>query len=304
MKRQILAITFLLLGTGAMAQGYYRHANSAWYEFRHELVGGIGTSMFMGDLGGGPSESKHFLGVSDIDLAVTRPSFHMGYRYRATEWLAFRSNFSYGIVMASDAETTAPERRSRNLSFKSNIYELSVRVEATILPEQRHRYYMFRRNRPKQNVNIYSFFGAGLVHFNPKAELEGVWYELQPLGTEGQGIDANPEPYRLFTLSVPIGVGFRYYINKNWAAGAEFSCHYTGSDYVDDVSGFYYDNDRIRATYGDLAATLADRREGEPVASGAQRGDAEYNDAYLFFNVTATYTLDKSSSRSSFGRRR
>ena len=34
-----------------------------------------------------------------------------------------------------------------------------------------------------------SFVGVGGFYFNPKAKYEGKWVSLQPLGTEGQGLN-------------------------------------------------------------------------------------------------------------------
>jgi hypothetical protein len=73
------------------------------------------------------------------------------------------------------------------------------------------------------------------------------------------------------------------------------SCRYTFTDYIDDASTIYYDNDKLRAEKGDAAADLADPSSGENpnwTAAGSPRGNPKNNDHYLSIFVTFTYNLN------------
>ena len=82
----------------------------------------------------------------------------------------------------------------------------------------------------------------------------------------------------------------------------------TFTDYLDDVSGKYYDNDVIHAENGFVAAYLADPslgyyvQDGEEIPEimsfeGEQRGDNTDNDAYLFAQITMSYKFSKKPYR-------
>jgi len=131
-------------------------------------------------------------------------------------------------------------------------------------------------------ISAYGFLGIGVFHFNPKAKLDGQWYQLQPLGTEGQGQVASRSKYKRTQLCVPLGLGAKYAIDRQISVGLELGLRYTFTDYIDDVSkSYYYDRG------GSLVEILADRSHDDNSHVGEQRGDPRWNDAYVFamFNI-------------------
>jgi hypothetical protein len=140
---------------------------------------------------------------------------------------------------------------------------------------------------------MYVFAGIGVFHFNPKGELNKEWYELQPLGTEGQGISPARSKYKRTQLCIPIGFGGRYFFNRRWGMGFEFGIRKTFTDYIDDVSKTYYDNDAISQANGPIAAALADPSLVETPSTnvGSQRGDPSDKDAYMFMIFSIHYKL-------------
>jgi len=276
---------------------------TGWRNYRKELTYGFGPSIFLGDLGGGSTKGSHFMSFRDVEFNLTTPAFYFGYRYKLSPHFAIRTGLAYSTLKGDDALSGDRNRRLRNLSFKSVIFELSSQVEYSIISEKRDHFYQFDRNKFYQNVNVFAFAGLGLFHFNPKAKAsDGQWYSLQPLGTEGQGLKDAPKKYSLIQLSFPVGFGARYYMKKNgWSIGYQFGFRFTSTDYIDDASGSYYDNDAIRSAYGDIAAELADRRISDfgedlpPVAGGTPwRGSPKFKDSYIFQFVTFTYTYKHS----------
>jgi len=275
-----------------------------WKGERHTVMASVGINHFMGDLGGGGKDAAHFFGIRDLDFSATRPIVSLNYRYRIIETVAARAGFSWGILAADDANSGSVGRKNRNLHFKSNLIQLSLHGEYYFLKEKLNPRYSFSSLHSIRNFSAYVFTGVSLNFFNPKAKLDGTWYELQPLGTEGQGIGDNPAPYSKMAIGWPIGLGVKYSLTRKIAVGIEISNTYTTSDYIDDASDKYFNNEQIANTYGPEAALLADRHlynfdgtDATLYESGTgRRGDPKYNDAFIFTVVTVTYKFKKDNT--------
>ncbi len=272
-----------------------------WKGERHSLVVSAGVSHFMGDLGGGAKDAAHFFGFRDLDFSATRPVLNVNYRYRILESFSAKVGLAWAILAADDKFSESLGRKFRNLHFKTNLFSLNLHGEYYFIKEKSSPIYKISNQQSWRNFSAYVFVGLSFNMFNPKAKLDGKWLALQPLGTEGQGIDGNPSPYKKMAIGFPIGLGVKYNFNKKMAIGIEISNTYTNSDYIDDVHDKYFDNDKIRETYGIDAARLADRHldyDGNPhtvpkPSGNVTRGDPEYNDAFIFTLVTLTYKLKK-----------
>src|SRR5690606_7893182 len=145
-----------------------------------------------------------------------------------------------------------------------------------------------------KSLYLYAYTGAGVLYFNPKANYNGSWVALQPLGTEGQVVADTLKKYSRITATIPMGAGLRVLITKRINIGIEVSFRKVFSDYLDDVSGDYYNNDLIRAVSGDMAADLADpssQQNPEWTIQGEQRGDPTTKDAILFAHFMISYNL-------------
>ena len=274
-----------------------------WKSERYSLVGGIGMTHFMGDLGGGAKDAAHFFGVRDLDFVATRPLITANFRMRIIQDLAAKAGFTWGILAAKDAASGSIGRELRNLSFTSNIWQFQLHAEYYFVREKNNPRYSFSSLRSIRNFAAYAFTGFSVMYFNPKAKIDGVKYALQPLGTEGQGIDGNPAPYSRITIGLPLGLGAKYKLTKKIQIGLEISNTYTTSDYIDDAHDKYYDNQAIAEEHGEIAAELADRHLNEdgsnatPYESGKEmRGSPDFNDAYIFTTVTITYKLKRNNS--------
>src|SRR5690606_26031251 len=133
-------------------------------------------------------------------------------------------------------------------------------------------------------------------------QFNNAWVSLKPLRTEGQGLPGGPEEYDNIQICIPMGVGVRKVFSKEWSAGLEVQFTKTFTDYIDDVSGVYYDNALLEEANGEMAAFLADPSLGagrideagiNPTATGQQRGDKEDLDAYFFVTLNAQYKIFK-----------
>ncbi len=283
--------------------GLYTLNAQRWKAERNTVVMDAGITHFLGDLGGGAEDAAHFFGVRDINFVKTRPVVSAKFRYRIIEEVSAKAGISWGILAASDETSGSEGRMLRNLSFTSNIWQFSLHGEYYFLKEKSNPRYSFSSLKSIRNFSAYVFTGVAVTYFNPKAELDGVKYALQPLGTEGQGIGDNPALYSKIAIGWPVGLGAKYGLSRNLAIGIEISNTYTTSDYLDDAHDQYFDNTQISDTYGPIAAALADRHlnaDGTPATPYAsetpRRGGPDYNDAYLMTVITLTYKLKKNSS--------
>ncbi|HOP41983.1 MAG: DUF6089 family protein [Flavobacteriales bacterium] len=279
---------------------YFRNSNY-WKTHRNELTIGLGASNFLGELGGRDQIGSPF--IWDLELSQTKPTLSVGFRYYTFEKQALRANLAYGVLAGNDNLTSEPFRQDRNLNFRSDLFEFSLVYEIHFFKEQLGHIYDLRgvSGEKSSRVGLYVFGGVCGFYFNPKADVGGTLVELQPLNTEGQGLPDGPEEYTLYQIGIPMGLGLRKSFSKQISGGLELQYTKTFTDYIDDVSTVYYDNEALAAARGPLAAFLADPSLGKIDGMGAtnsQRGDSSDYDAYLFLKFQIHYKLYKYRSSS------
>lgn len=289
----VLTGVLLMSMAESFAQTNYFNSSRNWALNKKEVYFGISATQFLGDLGGGPGIGRTNSPL-DLDFPATRAGFNAGFRYRFAPRFSTKTNLNFFWVNGNDANTDNVVRNSRNLSFRSMVIELSQQLEFIVWYSDnvRSSRKMMNSYRNKSS-QVYLFAGVGAFLYNPKAKYDGDWVALRPLGTEGQNMADGPDPYKWYSFSVPVGIGFKTSINKFWRIGFELSYHKTFTDYVDDVSGSHYYDRAALAANNPMSAVLTDRsvvntnwwREGQ------QRGNADDNDAFVMFNIHAIYNL-------------
>ena len=270
-----------------------------WKRLRYEVCYGLGASNFLGDLGGADKIGAG--GFQDLELSLTRYVLNVGGRYRLMSWLAMKGSLNIGMIKGDDKLTNEVSRQYRNLSFKSPIVELAAVVEVSVIQEKAGSRYRIKgvKGRRGLALNTFPYIGIAAFYFNPKAEYKGVWHALQPLTTEGQGQFETRKKYSRFQIAIPIGIGFKYALDRRWSISLDYGIRKTFTDYLDDVSMTYADSaDIIRGTMGDrnTALALADPSDGtEPgkTKAGQQRGNPNNNDTYMFAIVSLNYKFRK-----------
>lgn len=299
-RKLILLLAIFSISIAGYSQ-YYNSGSGYWKQKRSSIGFGIGATNFLGELGGRDQVGTDFL--NDFEFSQTRPSVYINFRYQLNSFLFAKANFLYGILAGNDNTTEETFRMNRNLHFRSHIFELSAQFEINILDFTNKSLH----DRVKANFftgsSLYAFAGVGAMRFNPQATFNNDWYNLHNLGTEGQNQLNGPEPYSRITLVFPVGFGFRWEVNPLWSFGLEAAYRPTLSDYIDDVSGNYFDNDAIKNSQGEIAAYFADPSLGfmytdggdrvplNSTFTGAQRGDPDDNDAYVTVHITGVYKL-------------
>ncbi|MBA2612619.1 MAG: hypothetical protein H0U95_11645 [Bacteroidetes bacterium] len=300
----LLIVSFFVLITEA--QNFTRPGD--WKKYRKEIFISVGASNFLGDLGGRNQIGKDYSPV-DLNFPETKTAFGLGYRYKLDTWINVVGKFNYLIVKGDDALTQEPYRNNRNLNFKSNIFELSGRVEIGYQSSKAgNRYGIKRTLGRRMKANTHSFFvfaGIGGFYYNPKGRApNGKYIKLMPLHTEGQGLPGGPKKYTNYSICIPLGAFYKYTINKQWSVGLEISWRKTFTDYIDDVGTSYYDSTALATNFGPLAAVMADPNkhlitgQTSPDASGvaAQRGDKQ-KDSYVTLELTVGYIFKQKRKR-------
>lgn len=266
---------------------------------RLELVMMGGVSGYSGDVG---QDRTKFL--SD-HLQNLGPAIGLGARLHITNFMAIRGNFNYAVISGSDSLASHNDRITRNLSFQTTLYEGSLLLEVSLI-NWKHLVGEKVNSSKGGRANLYGFMGMAFFAFNPQGYYQDKWYDLQPLGTEGQGIKPNTPKYQLSSSALVVGVGYRHLLGGRWSLGIEAGIRKTNTDYLDDVSKEYWDNDELAATNGEISAILADRsvdEEGNAFIrpQGSQRGNPKIKDYYGFAQITLAVKLGRDGNSQSYG---
>lgn len=259
----------------------------------HEIGFSVGVANYLGDLGA--QRSTWLFG--EIRSQAFRPAVGLFYRNNFHKFLTFRTGITIGQIYGNDKwASPASGRQERNLHFRSNITDIAMMFEWNILP--------YKIGHYKHKFTPYIGVGIAGVYYNPKAELNGQWVSLQPLGTEGQGLLEYPDraKYSKMAFSIPLAVGLKFNLGRQWAIGAEFQYRHTFIDYLDDVSTVYpnmdyYSNNYVQAV-ADEAIALSYRGNNPDLASLEERprGNSSDNDAYFFIMINASFRIGNGKS--------
>lgn len=262
----------------------------------------LGVSNYLGELGGPKGSPKN--SFMDMNLDATNFSGGAFARYRFHNRFAGKMALNYVRLASADSLTDDPIRRARNLSFKTDVIELSTTVE----------YYFWtigdlnRTGRYRNDFKAYIFGGFSAFYFNPTAEYQGKTYNLRELRTEGQSSE-----YEKVSFALPFGGGFYFTFQRNFRIGMEIGYRATFTDYLDDVSTRYVKDPATQLPYVEsqlLASRTLERRAIEGDANfpdagfynnGAIRGNPDSNDGYLVGQVSFSYAF---RGKSSFYKRR
>ena len=306
MKRKVfffLAFS-LLKGFASDAQSYKRISS---LEFG--LVGGV--SHYTGDL------VNTWFAPEGIG-----PSIGLITRWNPNPIITLRFSGTYNQVSGDDRwYPNIDERANRNLHFKSDILDFTGAVELSLV-----------QISPRQEKGIvpYIMTGLSVFSFKPKAQfdydafmnskhasnltsvelarvqgdlrnLDGEWVDLQPLSTEGQeSTEYNDRRrYSLTQLAIPVGLGVKFKLNKNWNIGLEYATRITFTDYLDDVSLSYPEPLFVQAHNGPIAAYMSDRSLNNPPLdlTESPRGDDSKFDLYSILGISLTYRINSTRAK-------
>ena len=313
MKFQIRLFLLLCFFSYQVKAQYYFSSNG-YYDTPITFEAGIsvGPMNSLTDLGGRSGIGAR--GPKDLNLKSTTVFGSIYAMAIYKQFFALRAEATVGSVKSNDsllAGITAPNkaigRYTRNLSFRSKIYELSFMAEF-------HPLDMLSNRNPDGIPPLFSPYllgGIGFFHFNPQANLNGSWVYLRPLHTEGEGFAEYPNSrqYPLNQFNIPIGAGVAYQLSDKFNLRLEYIYRYLFTDYLDDVHDKYIDpevfsrylsgnklnnalilNNRVKP--GTAAATTTARPAGK-------RGNPLNNDAYFTVNFKIGFVFGREKASSS-----
>ena len=352
----VIALLVIFLGVPELldAQGYYNR-----YEYRrkrHEITFGAGASSCLTDVGGSDLTQSEFdndgfkntfRSIYDIDLAKTSFTGNFSYIYNLASKITLRANAALSQISGDDAQTQEYFRNNRRLNFNTFLAEVALMSEFIIINERTGNRYNLKTPAGKYlgvknplGIGLYVFGGIGGVYYNPvgkdffidkNAEVvgQGYKYNLRALRTEGQGMPGDTmfapgTTYGPVAICIPMGIGLKKAFNGNGGIKLEFGFRFTNTDYLDDVSGTYYDWAANGGTQEQI--TMSGTRTGQdwkyfgmaqldangnwdfPTGSiprpdigygnvyeiqythtepGMQRGNPENDDSYMFLTLSA-----------------
>lgn len=300
--KNILLFAVVMFAGVSLSQNHTNFNTSRnWSNNKKEIFFGLGASQFLGDLGGRDQVGKGY-SLVDMDIPSTFAGGLIGFRYRWHPMWSTATTFYYGMLRGDDANTNEIIRNSRNLHFRSPVFELTQRIEWILLANEKvGRRYSIPGLKGFRNRNdtFYLFSGLSAIYTNPKAQVNGEWVKLRDMKTEGQGLPGGADEYSGFTLGIPFGVGFKMGFSRMWRIGIEATYMKTFSDYIDDVSTDYYDPAILAAQVSPEAAYLSNPSQQNQIwfGPGNQRGDPGENDAYLLLNIVVTKNITYPSNR-------
>ena len=262
-----------------------------------------GANNFLGDLGGNKGIGKTF--IKDYTTKTIKPLIGFSASYNSQFWLALKGGINVTAVTGADSLINNGGgqerwRYNRNLSFRSSIIE--AYISADIYPVM-----IFNKETEITQLAPFVSIGVGVFHFNPQAQLNGQWIDLQPLHLEGQGFAEYParKPYSLTQAYIPVSVGMKYYLNNKIALSGGVNFRHTFTDYIDDISTTYIDpnlfDSYLPAEQAIIAKQLYSRSlTPTKVQPGIEKANSINKDSYVTFFFTLSLRI-KSQPRFHYG---
>jgi hypothetical protein len=233
-------------------------------------------------------------------FSESKAQMNLGFRYRFRNNMSAKAEVQWYRIGGRDrrysgGKLSETDRSNRNLSFRSDNYEITTAFQFDLFPNTK----FFEPYSQRRAFNVYGIIGIGVSAYFPQAyymdktgNSEPRWYYLRELRTEGK-------KYGVFTPILPMGIGARYKLSPTLDLAAEVAYRFTTTDYLDDVSGkhvskSYFETAPIPDDKRHIAAALSDRRPeigALPMPAGVIRGDNSTNDGYYIISAKIEYTF-------------
>lgn len=208
------------------------------------LTAGVGMASYFGDL----TENNKLFSQPGL-------SFSAGLSYPLFPKFNGRFDIGYQKIGAKDSENSDTRLKNRNLSFNSNVVDMSVSLEYFLIDLNKHKF------------SPYVSAGVGVLFFNPYANsASGQKTYLRELGTEGQGLTGFASMYDKTAIQAPVSFGLKYAASSRVMVQLEFNYRITGTDYLDDVSLNYYPDKTLLDARNPVTASFTYR--GSEVGAG------------------------------------
>jgi hypothetical protein len=197
-----------------------------WKRKRLEVVAGLGTTQYFGDIGGF-TPSKNLIGLKDISFRQTRFNLNTQVKYRIIREVSAKVSLTYGIFHATDVRGS---NEGREMEATTSFFEPALIGEYYFIKSKNDNSYLASKGRkiPFKSVfsylDVYAFTGVGGLGFSVKGNPE--------LVSRGM-VDGG------FTAVIPVGVGTNVLFRPDFDLGIELGGRYAFSDYLDGYTSQY-----------------------------------------------------------------
>jgi len=236
----------------------------------------------------------HYFGDLNTRAALNRPKPAVGlfFRKQFGNYIGLRIAAHFAQLGYSDTYSKNEYQNTRNLSFNTNIWELSLQGDFN--------FFKFVPNDLNHLFTPYVTLGVGIFSYDPYAYLNDKKEFLRPLGTEGQtSAYLGRKEYSTMSLCIPFGVGIKYNLTEKINFSMEICHRFTNTDYLDDISTTYVGIDKFPPGANgqpSIAALLQDRSyEIDPDnilgIEGRQRGWSKQKDQYVILEFGLSFNI-------------
>lgn len=272
---KILKFTFILFGVllalNTNAQESPKSLDGEPFVKNFGFSLGTGTANYYGDL----------MKNSGVFKQISAPSVSLGVFKKVGDHFNYGVNIGYQKLQGADHKSGGAHP-GRNLDFKSNVFHFTAVGE-----------YLFMDKEAILRPFISA--GFGVMTFDPYTkDALGQKVRLRELGTEGQGLPGNKGLYGNSTWVAPLGIGVRIRIMSEILPylALEYKYHFTGTDYLDDVSMNGYPDKALLDTRNPITSQFTYRGEGGyPKNPALPRGNPKDKDGFYTFQVKFIFTL-------------
>lgn len=194
-----------------------------WKIRRLELTIAPGITYFSGDLG--KFSNKHYyIGLKDFSVNNTGLNLTTSARYRITERISARANFSIGNFHSSDIRGAFVNRNFESMTF---FLEPSFMGEYFIIRNTGENNYLFAKKRKRPGPEFLSYFDLYVF-----GGFGGLRWDVTPNYALAFKMNSSTG----FTPVIPAGLGFDYNFSGIYKAGFELGGRYLLGDYADGYS--------------------------------------------------------------------
>lgn len=234
----------------------------------------------------------HYFGDLNPEINVSSPKFSgaLHFTKQFNNYIGLKVSGTYAFLGFADKYSFNAVQRQRNLSFNTDLWELSV--------SGTFNFFKFNPAFEEYRFTPYVGIGIGVFSYDPYAFLGGEKYFLRSIGTEGQGSSLYPnlKPYSNIAYCLPLTLGAKVALNSKINVFAELKYRFTTTDYLDDVSTTYAPDAFPIDASGTppIGFFLQDRSYEYGTTTGIigrQRGNSLQTDAFATFHIGISFNL-------------
>jgi len=205
----------------------------------HEVGLFLGGSNAIADVGSGKYVNPNDIAIGGI------------YKWNRSLRHSYRVSAIYSSITGDDSKSVDPRRKQRGLTFKNEIKEITAGMEFTFWEFDLH-------DQHNYAVKTTPYLFTGLSYFNYNALVLNPNNKIEEYNSHN-------------SLAIPMVVGIKSAITKQFVLAIEIGARYT---FTDDLDG---------------SNPVRDKEEFESL----KFGNTNSNDWYVFTGITLTYTFGK-----------